>query len=107
MHRWLINATEADMNIALPNPSKFPVPKRNTQVNYNGLAAINDAPRALLNDDHAISFKVIPGAGGIAIEYGQYDHLNDQHKVHLHIVPEDRDLAQELAHIITIQSLRR
>lgn len=64
------------------------------------------ARREGLDDDHSINFKIIKGIGGVAIQYGQYNHQRDQHEVTLHIVPEDKDLAVELAHIITMQSLR-
>lgn len=53
-----------------------------------------------------ISFKVIPGDGGVAIEVRHYDMKTDRYTSRLHVVPVDADLAQALSQIITITSLR-
>ena len=59
-----------------------------------------------LNDRNAITFKIIKGVGGIAVEYNHYNHKTDEGTTVLHIVPEDKDLASEISHIITMQSLK-
>jgi hypothetical protein len=54
-----------------------------------------------------MTFKVIPGQGGIAIETSSYDTMHDRYNSNLHIVPEGAELSEALAHIISMESLRR
>ena len=58
-------------------------------------------------DTSGIHFKVLPGYGGIAIEATYYDAPNERDIITLHIIPEGSELSEELAKIITLESLRR
>ena len=49
---------------------------------------------------------VYSAGGGTIIETTKYDHQKDDHRHSLHIVTDDKDLGEELAKIITIESLR-
>jgi len=57
-------------------------------------------------DSDGMNFKVINGCGGVAIEIRTRDSKTGDHSLSLYIIPEDHDLAQELAKIITIQTLK-
>jgi hypothetical protein len=59
-------------------------------------------------DLHSQSFRLnIYGAsGGTIIETTKYDRKSDENRHSLHVVTEDKDLGEELAKIITMESLR-
>lgn len=45
-------------------------------------------------------------SGGTIIETTKYDRKNDEHRHSLHVVTDDKELGEELAKIITMESLR-
>jgi hypothetical protein len=49
---------------------------------------------------------VYGASGGTIIETTKYDRKNDDNRHSLHVVTEDKDLGEELAKIITMESLR-
>jgi hypothetical protein len=49
---------------------------------------------------------VYSASGGTIIETTKYDRQKDDHKHSLHVVTDDKDLGEELAKIITMESLR-
>lgn len=53
-----------------------------------------------------MDFTVHRASGGHIVEYHEYDVNTDRNSHKLHIIPADKDLGQELAHIITYQLLR-
>jgi hypothetical protein len=53
-----------------------------------------------------MDFTVHRANGGHIVEYHEYDANTDRNSHKLHIIPADKDLGQELAHIITYQLLR-
>ena len=53
-----------------------------------------------------MNFTVHRASGGHIVEYHEYDVNTDRNSHKLHIIPADKDLGQELAHIITYQLLR-
>ena len=55
----------------------------------------------------AMHFKVFKGAGGIVIETWESGNGPTRDDTSLHIIPEGEDLATAIAHIITLQSMRR
>ena len=59
-------------------------------------------------DLNAQSFRlsVYGASGGTIIETTKYDRKSDENRHSLHIVTEDKDLGEELAKIITMESLR-
>jgi len=67
-------------------------------------AIASDAVDSL--DSDGMNFKVINGRGGVAIEIRTRDSKTGEYTLALYIIPEDHDLAQELAKIITMQALR-
>ena len=49
---------------------------------------------------------VYSAGGGTIIETTKYDRMKDDHRHSLHVVTDDKDLGEELAKIITMESLR-
>ena len=49
---------------------------------------------------------VYSASGGTIVETTKYDSKKDDHRHSLHVVTEDKDLGEELAKIITMESLR-
>jgi hypothetical protein len=49
---------------------------------------------------------VYSAGGGTIIETTKYDRQKDDHRHSLHVVTDDKDLGEELAKIITMESLR-
>ena len=49
---------------------------------------------------------VYSASGGTIIETTKYDSKKDEHRHSLHVVTDDKELGEELAKIITMESLR-
>ena len=49
---------------------------------------------------------VYSASGGTIIETTKYDRQRDDHRHSLHVVTDDKELGEELAKIITMESLR-
>jgi hypothetical protein len=106
--RFEVNAVEEASPYA---PVRRPRgPRRTNALGQSQYA--NDAKVASIGaseglDCNAISFKVFAAQGGIAIQVHSYDPNRDTLTVSLHVVPEDKDLAEALTHILSLESLRR
>ena len=49
---------------------------------------------------------VYSASGGTIVETTKYDRQKDDHRHSLHVVTDEKDLGEELAKIITMESLR-
>ena len=49
---------------------------------------------------------VYSASGGTIVETTKYDRKSDENRHSLHVVTDDKDLGEELAKIITMESLR-
>jgi hypothetical protein len=49
---------------------------------------------------------IYSASGGTIIETTKYDRQKDEHKHSLHVVTDNKELGEELAKIITMESLR-
>jgi len=58
-------------------------------------------------DSRGMSFTIYTASGGHILEYSSYDEKNDRHNQALHIIPSDTDMGQGIAHIITLEMLRK
>ena len=58
-------------------------------------------------DSRGMSFTIHQASGGYILEYSSYDEKTDRHNNALHIITGDQDLGQGIAHIITIEMLRK
>lgn len=100
IYKWLWDAAhivydEPDLN---PRPVDKKYFTKKDQYHVNSSASL---------DTQGIHFKVIPGSGGIAIEVSHYDNKTERNTTTLYIIPENKDLSEELAQIITLESMKR
>jgi hypothetical protein len=58
-------------------------------------------------DQHGMNFTVYHANGGYVMEYSMYDRKTDRRDTALHIITSDQDLGQGIAHIITLEMLRK
>ena len=58
-------------------------------------------------DTRGMNFTIYTASGGHILEYSSYDEKTDRHNNALHIITADQDLGQGIAHIITLEMLRK
>ena len=58
-------------------------------------------------DSRGMSFTIHQASGGYVLEYSAYDEKTDRPNHNLHIIPSDQDMGQGIAHIITLEMLRK
>jgi uncharacterized protein YacL (UPF0231 family) len=54
-----------------------------------------------------MNFTIYQANGGTIVEINQYDHKTDRNDHNLHIITNDQDLGQGIAHIVTFEMLKR
>lgn len=91
---------EADRDIYLT-----PSPKRGINKASRGGLVTGSGDNEL--ESRGVSFTLYNANGGHVVELRHYDEKADRMKNSLHIVPHDKDLGQELNHIITYEALKR
>jgi len=60
-----------------------------------------------LDQSNGMNFTIHSANGGYVMEYNTYDPRTDERQVSLHIITSDQDLGQSIAHIITLEMLRK
>ena len=71
---------------------------------YNpGIAIDSDGPNI---QSQGFRLNIYSASGGTIIETTKYDRQKDDHRHSLHVVTDDKELGEELAKIITMESLR-
>ena len=58
-------------------------------------------------DSRGMNFTIHMANGGYVLEYSSYNEKTDRHDNTLHIIPSEQDLGQGIAHIITLEMLRK
>jgi len=58
-------------------------------------------------DSRGMNFTIHMANGGYVLEYSTYNDKTDRHDNTLHIITADTDLGQGIAHIITLEMLRK
>ena len=58
-------------------------------------------------DNRGMNFTIHMANGGYVLEYSSYNDKTDRHDNALHIITADTDLGQGIAHIITLEMLRK
>ena len=58
-------------------------------------------------DSRGMNFTIHMANGGYVLEYSSYNEKTDRHDNALHIINSDTDLGQGIAHIITLEMLRK
>ena len=73
---------------------------------------VSSKRHALVRGSHlesrgGLNFTIHMANGGYVLEYSAYDDKTDRHNHNLHIIPSDQDMGQGIAHIITLEMLRK
>ena len=58
-------------------------------------------------DNRGMNFTIHMANGGYVLEYSTYTEKTDRHDNALHIINSDTDLGQGIAHVITLEMLRK
>jgi hypothetical protein len=58
-------------------------------------------------ESNGVNFRLYNANGGHVVELTHYDSQTDRQTTGLHIIPASEDLGQSLAHIITLEALKR
>ena len=58
-------------------------------------------------DSRGMNFTIHMANGGYVLEYSTYNDKTDRHDNTLHVITADTDLGQGIAHIITLEMLRK
>ena len=80
-------------------------PDKDVNVAQNSIGTVSKGRR--LDQSNGMNFTIHSANGGYIMEYNQYDHRTDERNTALHIIPSDQDLGQGIAHIITLEMLRK
>ena len=56
---------------------------------------------------NGMNFTLYSASGGYIMEYNTYNHNTDLRYRALHIIPSDQELGQGIAHIITLEMLKK
>ena len=75
-----------------------------TKTGYRGRALIS---RGSQLDNRGMNFTIHMANGGYVLEYSTYNEKTDRHDNALHIINSDTDLGQGIAHVITLEMLRK
>lgn len=68
---------------------------------------INAVSRGSQLDSRGMNFTIHMASGGYVLEYSTYNDKTDRHDNTLHIIPSEQDMGQGIAHIITLEMLRK
>lgn len=60
-----------------------------------------------LDTRNGMNFTIHQANGGYVLEYSTYDEKTDRHDHTLHIINSDADLGQGIAHVITLEMIRK
>ena len=79
--------------------------KDNDKADYSGnlISVDSDGPDI---QSQGFRLNVYSASGGTIIETTKYDRQKDDHRHSLYVVTDDKELGEELAKIITMESLR-
>ena len=58
-------------------------------------------------DSNGVNFTLYSASGGNVVELRHYDSQTDRQTTGLYVIPATEDLGQSLAHIITVEALKR
>ena len=104
--KWFNKWFEKKCREAWENANKVecdevPVSKRAYR---RGLNTVADEGRLA---SQGTNFTLYNANGGTVVELRDYDPMNDRHKTTLYVIGSEADLGQQLAHIVTIEALKR
>lgn len=75
-----------------------------------GLAVPNRVSGVRIDEglrSHSTNFALYNANGGTVVELRSYNENTDRNQNVLYVIPSDKDLGQELGHIVTMEALKR
>ena len=77
----------------------------NDEEHYGNAISVDDHEGPNIQSQ-GFRLNIYSASGGTIIETTKYDRQKDDHRHSLHVVTDDKELGEELAKIITMESLR-
>lgn len=107
--KWFNKWFEKKCREAWENANKVecedvPISSTKNRAYRRGLNAVADEGRLA---SQGTNFTLYNANGGTVVELRDYDPMNDRHKTTLYVIGSEADLGQQLAHIVTIEALKR
>ena len=97
LFRWLSNKIDR---------ANEKVPADDWRGGLNKLSSSVSVREDRLNSDGML-FRIHRASGGMIVEHTHYDRKTDENHNSIHIITDGQDLGEQLAKIITIETLRR
>jgi hypothetical protein len=72
----------------------------------NGLSLKSANSISELESNPDLNFRMYRAENGYAMEVRRYDKRTERHGINLHLITDNEDLGQAIAHIITVESLK-
>lgn len=92
--RWAMNSDEN-------------VPRPEEATSYQGSGLKSMGSNGINDRNNGMNFTVFNATGGKVVQFATYDPVRDRHQSNLYVVTDREDLGEELAQIITRESLSR
>jgi len=82
-------------------------PQPEEVTSYHSNAKIASGSGGIGDRNYGMNFTVFNATGGKVVQFATYDPIRDRHQSNLYVVTDREDLGEELAQIITRESLSR
>jgi hypothetical protein len=107
--RWLTKKIKQAWENARNEPEEQPLKESGIRIRTNWNSALT-SPKQTASSRHlesrGMNFTMYNAMGGWVLEYNFYDEKNDQHHKNLHIITDEQDLGQRIAHIISYEQIK-
>lgn len=81
--------------------------KDSEEESYANDVRIDDDSEHFDAHQNTINFKVSVARGGCIVSCRQYDRVKDENLMTVHVIHDDQDVAQSIAHIVSMELLRK
>jgi len=92
---------------AMSSDHNDPQPEEVTSYQGHGSGLKSMSANGIGDRNNGMNFTVFNATGGKVIQFATYDPNRDRHQSNLYVVTDREDLGEELAQIITRESLSR
>jgi hypothetical protein len=107
--KWFNKWLEKKLCQALENSSKdevdSPLPVRGPHNKYAPKLNASRHDTGLIS--RGVNFTLYTANGGTIVELVNYDPSTDTRNTALYVIPSGEDMGQQLAHIVTVEALKR
>jgi len=95
------------MKWAMSSDQDSPQPEEVTSYQGHGSGLKTMSANGLNDRNNGMNFTVFNATGGKVVQFSTFDPNRDRHQTNLYVVTDREDLGEELAQIITRESLSR